>query len=263
MCRANRSLYVRLGRGARARLAALTSVALLSGLCVGIAAVPGGAPIWLGPIAGALVFVGISAFFPHLALRQSDRQLAVVAGISDLDTSKTWARLFPQLNLPTSPSSIADWLSSSNPHEIEPDKLVLEASGLTLLGRYGDARARLDRIETDLPRLAFARSFLAAQLDFNAGGLGSLAEAQNLADELDHDDRRVAVSEMAFEEAARAVVRGEDWGRPIGTAYRELGGLGLTQHLFDGIWRLNRYRIELAVGMLIVALITTWMRSTT
>ena len=261
--RSDRSLSARVTRGAHARLAVLGGIAATIALVVGILIAHSAAPWWLGPVTAAGLFAMIVTILPGFMLRRPDHQLALVLGVSVGDTARRWAKAFPFDALPTSRDSTADWLATSRPDELDPDTLGLEASGLTLFGRYEDARARIARMRTDAPMHAFVREYLAAHIDFSSGGSGSLDEARRLASRMAGEDRRVAVAELALEEAGRAIVLGHDWGPPIAEAYAELGGIPLRLLLVAGLNRAVLFGTRLALGMFAVAVAVAFVASVT
>jgi hypothetical protein len=84
-----------------------------------------------------------------------------------------------------------------------------------MLGRYAEARERIERIPDDTPWWRFARAIALAAIDFESGGRGDLAEARSAAEAVHGERRATAVATLAMEEATRAMIRGDDWEPPI------------------------------------------------
>jgi hypothetical protein len=188
------------------------------GLMIGLALLAVGVAPLLAVLPAAITNFVVALWLPMRLLDPADRRLLGVVNHAAGAAYLSWRRAFGKAPIPRSEREQLLWISARPANTTNADALEMEGSMLNLLGRYDDARDRAQRLPDDTPWRRYARAFLLAEIDYDAGGTGDLAPARAAAEGV-HGDRRAAViSGLALEEANRAMIRGDDWEPPIARA---------------------------------------------
>lgn len=194
-----------------------------AGLVVGIALVVAGVPALVAVLPAAVTNVVVSLWLPSLLLTPADRRLAGIANRMVAHAWMSWRRAYGKEPLPRSEEQRLLWIAARPETTTNPDALETEGTMLITLGRYAEARERVERIPDDSPWWRFARAVALAAIDFESGGRGDLAEARSTAEAVHGERRATAVATLAMEEANRAMIRGDDWEPPIARAAAMIG----------------------------------------
>lgn len=194
-----------------------------AGLVVGIALVVAGVPALVAVLPAAVTNVVVSLWLPSLLLTPADRRLAGIANRMVAHAWMSWRRAYGKEPLPRSEEQRLLWIAARPETTTNPAALETEGTMLITLGRYAEARERVERIPDDSPWWRFARAVALAAIDFESGGRGDLAEARSTAEAVHGERRATAVATLAMEEANRAMIRGDDWEPPIARAAAMIG----------------------------------------
>ena len=190
----------------------------VAGLAVGLALIVAAIP---GPIAVLLAAATnyvVAMVVPMLLLSPADRRLLGVATRLAAYVGMAWRRAYGRDPIFRSEEQSLLWIAAQPPTTTKPEALEIEASVLLSLGRYAEARERAERIPDDTPWWRFVRTMAFAAIDYDAGGRGDLADARATAEAVHGERRGNAIVALALEEAARAMIRGDDWDPPIARA---------------------------------------------
>ena len=189
-----------------------------AGLAVGLALLAAGAPTLVAVIPAAIVNLAVSMGLPIRLISPADRRLLGVVNHAAGAAVMSWRRAYGSAAIPRTEMARVLWISAQPEDTTNPDALDTEASILNSLGRYADARDRAERIPDDTPWWRFARAFALAAIEFESGGPGDVADARAAAEAVHGERRAAAISMLAMEEAARAMIRGDDWEPAIARA---------------------------------------------
>jgi hypothetical protein len=222
---------------------------LVAGFAVGIAAGAGllavGAPLIVAIVLAAAGNYLAALWVPVRLLSTADRALLAVGARLATSSGAAWRRTYGSVPMPTTEERRLLWIAAQPPTTTDPDALDIEGSVLLGLGRYGPARERAERIPAGTPWQRFVRLLALALIEFESRtGPGDLAPARESAAAIHGDRRSNAVAILALEEAARDLIRGDDWGPAIQGAVSETGrdvaadigfGLARTRSVLAGL----------------------------
>ena len=194
-----------------------------AGLVVGVILLAAGVPVLLAVLPAAAANVAVSLWLPTLLLAPADRRLLGVVNRIAAHAWMSWRRAYGNEPIPRTEERQLLWISARPGTTTDPDALETEGTMLILLGRYAEARERVEAIPDDTPWWRFARAVALAAIDFESGGRGDLAEVRAAAEAVHGERRSTAVATLAMEEAVRAMIRGDDWDPPIARAAAALG----------------------------------------
>lgn len=222
------------------------------GLAVGVVSLWAGVPIMLAVPAAAAVNLVLALWLPSRLISAADRRLLAASSHLMQDFGLTWRRAYGSAPIPRTEEQRLLWLGAQPATTSDPDELDIEGSILLSLGRYDDARDRIERLPTTTPFWRFERALSVARVEFESGGRGDLTAAREALAQLHGERRRAAVVGLGLEEAVQAVVRGEDWGPPIERAVRAAGP-SIAAGITFGLLRLLSELPSLAVSELALA----------
>jgi len=179
-------------------------------------------------LASAMANVGLSLWLPTLLIAPADRRLLGVVNRVTAHAGLSWRRAYGSEPIPGTEEQQLLWIAGRPVTTTDPDALETEGTMLLQLGRYGEARERLERLPDETPWWRFARALALAALDFESGGRGDLGDARAAAEAVHGERRTTAIASLAMEEAARAMIRGDDWDPPIARATAAAGSPRIT-----------------------------------
>lgn len=224
----------------------------LGGLAVGAVLLWAGVPGIAAILVAAAVNYLLSFWLPTRLLPAADRRLLAVTDRLGASFGLTWRRAYGRTPIPRSEEQWLLWLAAQPATTTNPDALDIEAATFLSMGRYPEARDRAERLPATTPWWQFVRALALAEIEFEEGGRGDLAEAREAANQVQGQRKSVAIINLGLVDAARAMIRGDDWDPPIARAVAETGrpllegiaiGLGRTAAVWP--WVLAS---ELALG---------------
>ena len=189
-----------------------------AGIAVGLLLLAAGAGALLAVIPAAIVNLAVTLWLPTRLISASDRRLLGVVNHAARAAVMSWRRAYGAAAIPRTEMARVLWMGAQPEDTSNPDALETEASILNSLGRYAEARERAERLPDDTPWWRFARAFQLAAIEFESGGRGDVADARAAAEAVHGERRAAAISLLALEEAARAMIRGDDWDPAIARA---------------------------------------------
>jgi hypothetical protein len=191
----------------------------VSGLVLGSALLATGAPDWLALALAAIANVAIALTLPTMLLSRTDRRLLGIVWRLSSEAARAWRRAYGTAPIPRTEEQQLLWIAAQPTTTTDPEALSIEASTFLILGRYADARERVERLPDDAPLWRFDRAIAMAAIEFDSGtGPGDLKAARAAAQAIHGGRRAAALAELALEEAALAMIRGDDWDPPIARA---------------------------------------------
>ena len=212
-------------------------------------------PIWATLGVCLLVAAIGSVWLPLVLIQPSDRHLQFVLGVGETEVYEAWRANFPADPLLRNELAAVAWLKKRSPAERRFEALTLESAALMGLGRYEEARERLERVEPMSPFDRFERALMRAGIDYESGREGDLSAARELLEDVGAPKERVARAEFALEEATRELIAGRPWAPPIDEAHRRIGWPTLRILIAVGLLvRARYYRTSIALGGLAVGL---------
>jgi hypothetical protein len=230
----------------------------LGGVLVGGALLWAGVPGIAAILTAATVNWLLSIWLPTRLLSPADRRLLAVTDRLVAAFGLSWRRAYGRAPIPKTEEERLLWLAAQPEETSDPDALDIEAAFFLALGRYKEARSRVERLPATTPWWAFARALGLAEIEFDEGGRGDLSEARAAAGQVHGPRRSVAIVNLGLVDAARAMIRGDDWDPPIAQAVAEtgrpiLGGMavGLARTVALARWLLVS---ELALGTVLYLL---------
>lgn len=213
----------------------------VAGLLVGLGVLAVGVPAVPAVLVAAATNYVASLVLPRLLLSPADRRLHDVAVRVVESAARSWRRAYGSAPMFRSEEQSLLWMAAQPTTTSQPDALEIECSVLLSLGRYADARERAERIPDDTPWWRFTRTLALSAIDHESGGRGDLADARAAAEAVHGERRGDAVAALGLEEAARAMIRGDDWAPPI-----ERAAAAIRQPLVDALLvTLSRARMML------------------
>lgn len=224
----------------------------VGGLVVGLALLWLGVPGVAAILVAALINYLLAHWLPTLLLPAGDRRLLTVTDRLVMSFLMSWRRAYGRAQVPRNEEERLLWLAAQSASTTQPDALDIEAGFLLALGRYEDARERVNRLPVATPWWRFIRALALAEIEFDEGGRGDLSEARDEAGRVVGARRSVAIVSLGLVDAARAMVRGDDWNPPIERAVRETGP-AISEGLLAGIAR-TREQLPLLVSSELVLL---------
>ena len=187
----------------------------LAGLVVGVAMVVAGIPAPIVVLVAAAVNYVVSLWIPGLLLSPADRRLLGVANRLAAHAGLAWRRAYGRAPIFRSEEQSLLWIAAQPPTTTNPEALEIETSVLLSLGRHAEARERAARIPADAPWWRFVRTYALAAIEYDGGARGDLADTRAAAEAVHGERRGTAIASLALEEAARAMIQGDDWDPPI------------------------------------------------
>jgi hypothetical protein len=187
----------------------------LAGLILGVAMVVAGVATPIVVLVAAVVNYVVGMWIPGMLLSPADRRLLGVAYRLAAYVGLAWRRAYGRAPIFRSEEQSLLWIAAQPATTTNPEALEIETSVLLSLGRHSEARERAARIPDDAPWWRFVRTYALAAIDYDAGGRGDLADTRAAAEAVHGERRGTAIASLALEEAARAMIRGEDWNPPI------------------------------------------------
>jgi hypothetical protein len=235
------------------------AVGFLGGLAAGTVLLLAGVP---GPVAilvAAAVNLLLASWLPTLLLPAPDRRLLAVTDRLVAYFDLAWRRAYGKAPIPRTEEQRLLWLAVQPPTPTNPDALDIEAGFYLALGRYREARDRAERLPETTPWWQFVRAVARAEIEFDEGGRGDLSAAREAAERIHGARRSVAIVNLGLVDAARAMIRGDDWDPPIARAVAATGrpifegiAVGLARARAQGRW-LIASEVALAVVLYLVA----------
>lgn len=199
-----------------------------AGLVVGVVLLVAGPSLPVAVLASAIANVVVSLWLPTLLIAPADRRLLGVVNRVTAHAGLSWRRAYGSEPIPGTEEQQLLWIAGRPVTTTDPDALETEGTMLLRLGRYGEARERLERLPDETPWWRFARTLALAALDFESGGRGDLGETRAAAEAVHGERRTTALASLALEDAARAMIRGDDWDPPITRAAAATGSPRIT-----------------------------------
>lgn len=190
----------------------------VTGLAVGLVLIAAGIPDPIAVLLAAATNYVVAMMVPMLLLSPADRRLLGVATRLAGYAGLAWRRAYGRDPIFRSEEQSLLWIAAQPATTTKPEALEIETSVLLSLGRYKEARERAARIPDDSPWWRFVRTIGLAAIEFDSGGHDDLAEARATAEAVHGERRGTAIVALALEEAARAMIRGDDWDPPIARA---------------------------------------------
>jgi hypothetical protein len=203
---------------------------LLGGLAAGTALLLAGVPGVVAILAAAAVNLLLAFWLPTLLLPAPDRRLLAVTDRLVAHFGLAWRRAYGKEPIPKKEEHRLLWLAAQPPATTDPDALDIEAGFYLDLGRYQEARDRAERLPETTPWWQFVRALARAEIEFDEGGRGDLSAAREAAERIHGARRTVAIVNLGLADAARAMIRGDDWDPPIARAVAATGW-----PIFEGI----------------------------
>ena len=190
----------------------------VAGLAAGLPFLLAGVPLALTLLVAASLNVVVALWLPVMLLAPADRRLNGVVNRAAAASYMAWRRAYGKAPIPRSEEQQLLWIAAQPGTATDLDAVAIEGNFLLTFARYAEARERIERLPDDTPWWRFERSLGIAALDYESGGRGDLTEARAAAEAVHGERRATAVVSLALEEAARALIRGDDWDPPIARA---------------------------------------------
>ena len=204
------------------RLAGLVG-GFLGGLAIGLILLWAGVPGIAAVLVAAAVNYLLAIWLPTRLIPAADRRLLAVTDRLIASFGLAWRRAYGKAPIPQTEEKRLLWLAAQPVVPTNPDALEIEAGFYLALGRYQEARDRVEQLPSTTPWWTFARALGLAEIEFDQGGRGDLSEARAAASQVHGPRRSTAIVSLALADATRAMIRGDDWDPPIARAVAETG----------------------------------------
>ena len=160
--------------------------------------------------------VAVTVWLPVMLLAPADRRLNGVVNRAAAASYLAWRRAYGKEPIPRTEEQQLLWIAAQPDTATDPDAVAIEGSFLLVFGRYEDARERIERMPDDTPWRRFERSLgiRGDRVRFR-GSWRSRARRARPPRRSGASGGRTSMVGLAMEEAARALIRGDDWEPPI------------------------------------------------
>jgi hypothetical protein len=217
------ALFSRAGEGLQAKRVPGLVGGFVGGLAAGVVLLRAGVPGFAAVLVAAAIHFLVSLWLPTLLLPAADRRLLAVTDRLTVSFGLEWRRAYGRAPIPRTEEQRLLWLAAQPMTTANPDALDIEAGFYLALGRYQEARDRAERLPDTTPWWQFVRALGRAEIEFDEGGRGDLSAAREAAERINGARRSVAIVSLGLVDAARAMIRGDDWDPPIARAVAATG----------------------------------------
>ena len=208
-------------------------------------------PWWVSATFAVIAVFVAAVWLPLILIGRADRHLHFIVVRAQQAAHRHDLTNFPDNPPPHGVEAVTRWLAARPPDPSDPSILATVGSLLLDLGRYDEARAVIERIDSSRPYDQFERAIVLAEIDFEEGRSGDLGRARELADLVPGQDGPDALAELALSEAKRLVIDGRPWAPPIDAAYKRIGRPSLGTIVKVGLYvRANYYAPWIVPAML-------------
>jgi hypothetical protein len=207
-------------------------------------------------LVASLVALLIASWLPVAILPASDRALVSLFVFTLRDQDKRWIRLSPEEPIPRGESEPRRWMARHPVDLADRDSVSFHGGLLMRLGDYAAAEDLTRLMPVETPAQRFDQVVCFAQIDFERGGDGDLAESRRLLAEIpEGPDLERAVRDYAFEETQRQSAVGGDWRAPLSAIHSPHSSSGIGSVATLGLMRLAWVLPRFVIGWVLVIVV--------
>lgn len=218
-------------------------------------------PVGVPFLVATVVALFVASSLPVAILPRSDREIASLFLFILRDQHERWTRLSPDEPIPADGAESRRWMSKHPVDLDNRDSISFHGAFLLRLRNYDEAENLTGRMPDETPYQRFDRAITFAQVEFERGGDGDLAESRRLMQEIPEGaDRERAVRDYAYEETERELTLGGDWQAPLVALKSPQASTGIRSIATLGVARLGwvtpRFILGWVVGLIIFGVAT-------